>query len=117
MGLGRVNTEPTALAAGTAGLHPLKSPDPWESPFLETPPFPPSPRPPKRRRRTAPALGPSAVYPHGRSIRTETQHTRPLLVGRVCVYFEPTALSVGTADPVELGADGGDGDLDEYCQE
>ncbi len=41
----------------------------------------------------------------------------PLLVGRVCVESEPTALSVGTADPVELGADGGDGDLDEYRQE
>ena len=70
------------------------------------------------RRQQAPARGPAAVYPHGRPIRTETQHTRPLLVGRVCVYFEPTALSAGTAGgAVELGADGGDGDLDEYCQE
>ena len=39
VGLGRVNTPPTALAAGPAGPHPLKSPNPWESPFLETPPF------------------------------------------------------------------------------
>ena len=173
MGLGRVNTEPTALAAGTAGLHPLKSPDPWESPFLETPPFSPSPRPPKRRRRTAPALGPSAVYALYRRNRNETKQDRPLLVGRSCVTNAPKALVagtagpqaagpcswacrrvcalppeqkrneapkppargawvreygaegtgrrhcrlVGTADPVELGADGGDGDLDEYCQE
>ena len=28
VGLGRVNSEPTALVAGTAGLHPLKSPTP-----------------------------------------------------------------------------------------
>ena len=78
MGLGRVNTEPTALAAGTAGLHPLKSPDPWESPFLETPPFfPPSPRPPERRRRQAPARGPAAVYALCRRNRNETKQVRP----------------------------------------
>ena len=78
----------------------------------------PSTRTPQnRRRRQAPAPEPAAVCSHYRPNRNETQHTRPLLVGRVCVYFEPTALSVGTADPVELGADGGDGDLDEFCQE
>ena len=49
------------------------------------------------RRRQAPARGPAAVCTHSRSIRNETQQTRPLLVGRVCVYFEPTALAAGTA--------------------
>ena len=70
-----------------------------ENPFLgkRLPFFPPSPVPKNRRRRQAPARGPAAVCFHHRSIRTETQHTRPLLVGRVCVYFEPTALAGGTA--------------------
>src|SRR5699024_8771938 len=97
MGLGRVNTEPTALAAGTADLHPLKSPDPWESPFLETPPFSPSPRPQKRRRRQAPARGPAAVYALYRRNRNETTQDRPLLVGRSCVTNAPKALAGGTA--------------------
>ena len=30
------------------------------------------------------------------------QQTRPLRVGRVCVYFEPTALAAGTAGPKAL---------------
>ena len=60
---------------------------------------------PQRRRRTAPARGPSAVCTLYRPIRTETQQTRPLLVGRVCVNFEPKALAAGTAGPKAL-ADG-----------
>ncbi len=42
---------------------------------------------------------------------TETQHTRPLLVGRVCVNSEPTALAGGTAASLadaEVGEDGVD---------
>ena len=84
-----------------------------ENPFLgkRLPFFPPSPVPKNRRRRQAPARGPAAVCFHHRSIRTETQHTRPLLVGRVCVYFEPTALAGGTAASLadaEVGEDGVD---------
>ena len=41
----------------------------------------------------------TAIYSHHRPIRTETQHTRPLLVGQTGVNFEPTALSAGTAGP------------------
>ena len=52
-----------------------------------------------RRSAQAPARGPAAVCPHRRPIRTETQQTRPLLVGRVCVNFEPKALAAGTAGP------------------
>ena len=40
---------------------------------------------------------PAAVNALPRHIRNETQHTRPLLVGRVCVESEPTALAGGTA--------------------
>ena len=40
---------------------------------------------------------PAAVNTLPRPIRNETQHTRPLLVGRVCVESEPTALAGGTA--------------------
>ena len=58
----------------------------------------PSTRTPKnRRRRQAPARGPAADYSLYRPNRNETQHTRPLLVGRVRVNFEPTALAAGPA--------------------
>ena len=63
MGLGRVYTEPKALAAGTAGT----------------------------------ARGPAAVYSLHRPNRNETQSARPLLVGRMRVESEPTALAGGTA--------------------
>ena len=39
----------------------------------------------------------TAVCSHHRPNRNETQHTRPLLVGRVRVNFEPKALAAGTA--------------------
>ena len=42
--------------------------------------------------------GPAAVNALPHPIRNETQHTRPLLMGRVCVNTEPTALAGGTAD-------------------
>ena len=58
-------------------------------------------------RRTAPARGPPAVCTLYRPIRTETQQTRPLLVGRVCVDLEPKALADGTA--VSLWGGGGSG--------
>src|SRR5699024_28504 len=67
---------------------------------LETPPFfPPSPRPPERRRRQAPARGPAAVYALCRRNRNETKQDRPLLVGRSCVTNAPKALVAGTAGP------------------
>ena len=63
----------------------------------------PSTRTPKnRRRRQAPAPEPAAVCSHHRPNRNETQHTRPLLVGWVCVESEPTALAGGTAAPKAL---------------
>ena len=52
------------------------------------------------RRRQAPARGPAAVNTLHRPNRNEPQHARPLLVGRTCVNFEPTALSAGTAGGV-----------------
>ena len=66
--------------------------------------FPPSLRPPKRRRRTAPALGPSAVCALYRRNRNETKQDRPLLVGRSCVTNAPKALVAGTAGPPAHGA-------------
>ena len=83
--------ERRALPAPAQGIHPLRIP------FGERQPFPRSPRPPKRRRRTAPARGPSAVYSLYRPIRNETQNARPLLVGRAFVDLEPTALADRTA--------------------
>ena len=60
---------------------------------------PKRPPPQNRCRRQAPARGPVAVNSRHRPIQTQTQHTRPLLVGRVCVGSEPTALAAGTAGP------------------
>ena len=58
-----------------------------------------------RRSAQAPARGPAAVCSYHHPIRTETQHTRPLLVGRVCVESEPTALAAGTAGLKALAGD------------
>ena len=58
---------------------------------------PVTPSPKTRRRRQAPARGLAAVNTPHRPNRTEPQHTRPLLVGRVCVNPAPTALASGTA--------------------
>ena len=44
-----------------------------------------------RRRRQAPAPEPAAVCSHHRPNRTAPQHTRPLLMGRVCVNPAPKA--------------------------
>ena len=60
------------------------------------PPHPPSSRLPKRRRRTAPARGPSAVYALCRRNRNETKRPCPLLVGHGRVNTEPTALAGDT---------------------
>ena len=59
-------------------------------------------RRPTHRKRQAPARGPAAVNALPRPIRNETQHTRPLLVGRVYVESEPMALAGGTAAPKAL---------------
>ena len=119
VGLGCVNTEPTALVAGTAGppargawarehgaegagwrhCRPLRA----GLGCVNTPPTAPPPVP-NRRRRTAPALGPSAVYAHYCRNRTETKHPSPLLVGLGCVNTAPTALAAGTAGPPARGA-------------
>ena len=91
-----------------------------KTPSVRTPPFSPTPQ----------AAGPCSwacrrLLPY-RPKRNETQSARPLFVGRVLVYPAPKALAGGTAalaalagstDPVELGADGGDGDLYKYRQE
>ena len=61
-----------------------------------------------RRRRTAPARGPFAVYTLRHSNRNAPQHARPLLVGRACVNPEPKALAGGTA-ALGLGSGGGSG--------
>ena len=84
--------ERRALPAPAQGANPLRIP------FWKTTSISPVSPPPKRRRRTAPARGPSAVYSHLHPIRNETQNARPLLVGRAFVDLEPTALAVGTAD-------------------
>ena len=84
--------ERRALPAPAQGTSPLGIPF-WGTGLT----FPPSPRPPKRRRRQAPARGLAAVNSHHRPIRNETQNARPLLVGRAFVYFEPTALAGRTA--------------------
>ena len=77
--------------------HPPKGPVPWVSLFGDRLSSSRYPRPPKRRRRQAPARGLAAVNSHRRPIRNETQNARPLLVGRAFVYFEPTALAGRTA--------------------
>ena len=66
-------------------------------------PFSPSPVPQNRRRRTASARGPSAVYALCRRIRNETKHPSPLLVGLGCVNTEPKALAAGPAGPLLVG--------------
>ena len=80
-----------ALPAPAQGTNPLGIP--FWGPASS---FPVS-RPPKRRRRQAPARGPAAVYPHHRSMRNETKHPCPLLVGHGCVFHAPKALAAGTA--------------------
>ena len=77
--------------------HPPKGHIPWESLLGERQPFPPlGSRPPKRRRRQAPARGLAAVCPHVRPIRNETKRPSPLLVGLGRVNPEPTALAGDT---------------------
>ena len=90
-----VNFEPTALAAGTAGLagsaRTRSRVQTLENPFLgDGSRFPAAPVP-QRRRRQAPTRGPAAVYSLHRPNRNETQSTRPLLVGRALVNTAPTA--------------------------
>ena len=55
------------------------------------------PRPPKRRRRQAPARGLAAVCALHRPTRNAKKRPSPLLVGLGRVYFEPKALAPGTA--------------------
>ena len=83
--------ERRALPAPAQGTNPLGIP--FWGPASS---FPVS-RPPKRRRRQAPARGPAAVYPHRRPMRNETKHPCPLLVGHGCVFHAPKALAAGTA--------------------
>ena len=84
------------LAGGTAAA---RSKDHiFENPFGKTSiHLPRHPVPQNRRRRQAPARGLAAVNTPHRPNRTEPQHTRPLLVGRVCVNPAPKALAAGTA--------------------
>ena len=86
-------------AGGTAGSARTRPRDQSLGyPFLgNRPSSSPSPRPPKRRRRQAPARGLVVVCAHDRPKRNERQRIRPLLVGRMRVYSEPTALAAGTA--------------------
>ena len=84
------------------GLCPHRAPrgQPLENPFLENDLHCIRlPRPPKRRRRTAPAREPSAVCTLCRRNRNETQRPSPLLVGPGCVNTSPKALVAGTAGP------------------
>ena len=76
--------------------HPPKGPVPWVSLFGGRPTSPPSPHPPKRRRRQAPARGPAAVCSYHCPNRTKTQHPSPPLVGLGCVDPEPKALAPDT---------------------
>ena len=62
-----------------------------------------APRPPKRRRRQAPARGLAAVNSRHRPIRNEKKHPSPLLVGLGCVNTGPTALAGRTAAPCSWG--------------
>ena len=90
-----VNPEPTALEAGTAGTagsaRTRSRDQSLENPFLG------NRHSKKRRRRTAPARGPSAVYLHYRPNRNETKRPSPLLVGLERVDLEPKALADRTA--------------------
>ena len=63
---GRVFSLPSRGENGGLCPHPPKGPIPWESLFGDRPRLSPSLRPPKRRRRQAPARGPAACYPHHR---------------------------------------------------
>ena len=83
--------ERRALPAPAQGTNPLGIP--FWGPASS---FPVS-RPPKRRRRQAPARGLAAVFPRLRPMRNETKHPCPLLVGHGCVYTAPKALAAGTA--------------------
>ena len=85
-----------ALPAPAQGSKPLRIP------FWGRQPFPPRLPSPNRRRQTAPARGPSAVYALCRWNRNETKRPCPLLVGHGCVNTEPTALAGGTAGPHPL---------------
>ena len=62
-----------------------------------------APRPPKRRKRQAPARGPAAVNSRHRPIRNKPQHPSPLLMGLGCVNPAPTALAGGTAATLLVG--------------
>ena len=87
---------PAGRTAGSARTRPRVQT--LENPFLGNRlHLSPSSRPPKRRRRQAPARGSAAVYPHHRSMRNETKHPCPLLVGHGCVFHAPKALAAGTA--------------------
>ena len=109
MGLGCVNTGPTALAGRTAApyswglgastqrqrLAALRPPllTGWVCVCME-------PKHPVSQNAAGgkPLLvGLPPVNSHHRPIRNETQNARPLLVGRAFVYFEPTALAGRTA--------------------
>ena len=61
-----------ALPAPAQGTSPLGIPF-WGTGLT----FPPSPRPPKRRRRQAPARGPAAVYPHAARCGTKRSAHAP----------------------------------------
>ena len=83
--------ERRALPAPAQGSKPLRIP------FWKVASVSPQPPSPNRRRQTAPARGPSAVYAFCRRNRNETKRPCPLLVGRACVESEPTAPAGGTA--------------------
>ena len=84
--------ERRALPAPAQGIYLLRIPF-WETGLR----FPAAPRPPYRRRRQIPALGPATVYSLYRPNRNETQRTHPMLVGWVYVESEPKARAGGAA--------------------
>ena len=86
---------PAGRTAGSARTRPRDQS--LGDPFLGTAYIVPVSRPPKRRRRTAPARGPSAVYALCRRARNETKRPSPLLMGLGRVNTEPKALAAGTA--------------------
>ena len=77
--------ERRALPAPAQGSRPLRIPF-WGEASVS-----PVSLPKNRRRRTAPARGPSAVYTLYRRNRNETKQVRPLLMGLGCVYMPPKA--------------------------
>ena len=81
-----------ALPAPAQGTSPLGIPF-WGTGLT----FPPSPRPPKRRRRQAPARGLAAVCALSRPARNVKKRPCPLLVGHGRVDLEPKALADRTA--------------------